>query len=190
MGGFRGSYEDNLLEELYRENSKIVYHFLLSLCHDSILSQDLMQETFLRAYQSLNRYDGSCKISTWLCQIAKHLYYQHIAKSKHEVLAQNIKEGRENPVEDMKSKYHGTISLTQDSPTENAAINRLELLHVLKELQKLPEQMREVIYLRAAAELSFKEIGEVLGKSENWARVTFYRGKEMLLKAKKKEEEE
>lgn len=168
---FRGSYEDDLLEELYRENSKIVYHFLLSLCHDSILAQDLTQETFLRAYQSLNRYDESCKISTWLCQIAKHLYYQHIAKHKHEVLPQNMAEGTEN------------------SPTEDAAINRLELLHVLKELQKLPEQMREVIYLRAAAELSFREIGEVLGRSENWARVNFYRGKELLLKATKKNED-
>lgn len=189
MGRFRGSYEDDLLEELYRENSKIVYHFLLSLCHDSILAQDLTQETFLRAYQSLNRYDESCKISTWLCQIAKHLYYQHIAKSKHEVLPQNMGEGTENLMEGMKSKFDGTISPAQNSPTEDAAINRLELLHVLKELQKLPEQMREVIYLRAAAELSFREIGEVLGRSENWARVNFYRGKELLLKATKKNED-
>ncbi|MCM1326213.1 MAG: sigma-70 family RNA polymerase sigma factor [Bacteroidales bacterium] len=177
MGSFRRDYEDNLLEELYRENSKIVYHFLLSLCHDANLSQDLMQETFLRAYQSLDRYDGSCKISTWLCQIAKHLYYQHLAKTKHEVLS--------DFQEEVTPKTSAVHSPPQDSPTENAAINRLELLSVLKELQKLPEQMREVIYLRAAAELSFKEIGEVMGRSENWARVNFYRGKEMLIKTKK-----
>lgn len=60
---------------------------------------------------------------------------------------------------------------------------RLELMDMLKEMQKLPGQMREVIYLRAVADLSFRDIGEILGRSENWARVNFYRGKEMLIKA-------
>ncbi len=64
---------------------------------------------------------------------------------------------------------------------EQTAIARLELMDVLKEMQKLAPQMREVIYLRVMGQLSFKEIGEILGKSENWARVTFYRGKEQLL---------
>ena len=77
----------------------------------------------------------------------------------------------------------------QASPTEDAVIHRIELLQVLKQMQKLPEQMRQVIYLRAAADLSFREIGEVLGRSENWARVNFYRGKELLLKAKKEDEQ-
>lgn len=61
------------MEGLYEENGRIVYHFLLRSCHDPELAKDLTQETFLRAYQSLERYDGSCKISVWLCQIAKHL---------------------------------------------------------------------------------------------------------------------
>lgn len=61
------------MEELYKENAKIVYHFLYSRCHDAQLAEDLTQETFLRAYQSLDRYNGDCKVSVWLCQIAKHL---------------------------------------------------------------------------------------------------------------------
>ena len=69
------------------------------------------------------------------------------------------------------------------SRPEETVISKMELMDTLKEMQKLPPQMREVIYLRTAAELSFREIGEVLGKSENWARVNFYRGKEMLIKA-------
>lgn len=52
------------MEQLYRENAKIVHHYLLSLCHDPTLAEDLTQETFLRAYQSLERYDHSCKLST------------------------------------------------------------------------------------------------------------------------------
>ena len=73
------------METLYRENVKIVSHYLFSLCKDEELTKDLTQETFLRAYESLERFDGSCKISTWLCQIAKHLWYQYLAKAGRQI---------------------------------------------------------------------------------------------------------
>lgn len=154
------------MEQLYRENARIVYHYIMSLCHDPVLAEDLTQETFLRAFQSLERFNGNCKLSTWLCQIARHLYYQHLAKNGREIPMQ--------PDEDLPSN--------RPLP-ENTVLNRLELLHVLKEMQKLPSQMREVIYLRTTADLSFREIGEILGQSENWARVNFYRGKKLLADA-------
>lgn len=156
------------MEQLYQENAKIVYHYLLSLCRSPALAEDLTQDTFLKAYQSLEKYNGSCKLSTWLCQIGKHLYYQHLAKNKHEILTEPMEE-----------------PAPETSQPENTVLHRLELMDMLKEMQKLPSQMREVIYLRVTACLSFREIGEILGKSENWARVTFYRGKEMLIKAAK-----
>lgn len=155
------------MEELYQENAKIVYHFLLSLCRDATLAEDLTQDTFLAAYQSLERYDGSCKLSTWLCQIGKHVYYQYLAKNKREIPT----EPKEQPA-------------PQKMQPEETVLHRMELLEVLKEMQQLPAQMREVIYLRASADLSFREIGEILGRSENWARVNFYRGKELLAKAR------
>ena len=68
------------METLYKENAKIVYHYLYSRCKDEELSKDLTQETFLKAYESMERFDGSYKISTWLCQIAKHLLYRHWEK--------------------------------------------------------------------------------------------------------------
>lgn len=158
------------MDELYEQNAKIVYHFLYSRCHDVQLAQDLTQETFLRAYQSLERYDGSCKISTWLCQIAKHLFYQYLQKNGCEIPAE---------IEEKQSAV---------TDTEKQVLTKLELMDVLKEMQKLPDKMREVIYLRITGDLSFKEIGEILGRSENWARVNFYRGKEMLLKRRMKDE--
>ena len=156
------------MEQLYRENAKIVYHYLLSLCHDQTLAEDLTQDTFLKAYQSLERFDGKCKLSTWLCQIGKHLYYQYLAKAKREI-----------PTEPEEQQ------MQEHSQPEETTLYRLELMDMLKEMQKLPSQMREVIYLRVSADLSFREIGEILGKSENWARVNFYRGKETLIKAAK-----
>lgn len=160
------------MEELYKENARIVYHFLYSRCHDPQVAEDLTQETFLRAWQSLDRYNGDCKVSVWLCQIAKHLLYQHWRKSKHEIPMEA--EPEEKP--------------TAASNPEHQVLTKIELLQVLKDMQKLPEQMREVMYLRISGELSFKEIGEIMGKSENWSRVTFYRGKERLLKGRMKDE--
>ena len=157
------------METLYRENVKIVSHYLYSLCGDEELVKDLTQETFLRAYESLERFDGSCKISTWLCQIAKHLLYQHWAKA-----------GRQVPTEP-EDLTQITSAMEKDNP-ENSVITRIELIDCLKELQKLPEAMREVVYLRVMSDLSYREIGEIMGKSENWARVNFYRAKELLLK--------
>ncbi len=152
------------METLYLENVKIVSYYLHSLCKDEELTRDLTQETFLKAYESLERFDGSCKISTWLCQIAKHLLYQHWAKAGRQVAME--------PDETIPAKEN----------TEAAVLTRVELIDCLKELHQLPEQMREVMYLRAMSDLSYREIGEIMGKSENWARVNFYRAKELLLK--------
>ena len=66
------------IEQIYRRYGAIVFRYLMSLCHNVDLAEELTQETFCRAIYSVHRYDGSCKISTWLCQIAKHLWYQEL----------------------------------------------------------------------------------------------------------------
>lgn len=166
------------MDELYKQNAKIVYYFLFKNCHDKQLAQDLTQETFLQAVQSIDRYDNSCKVSVWLCQIAKHLLYRHWEKHKHEIPA-------EFETAELDSKKLQTGETMLDTTWQQAAAH-IELMDVLKEMQNLPVQMREVMYLRITGALSFKEIGEILGKSENWARVNFYRGKEALIKSQVK----
>ena len=156
------------METLYKENAKIVYHYLYAQCKDKELAQDLTQETFLRAYESIERFDGSCKISTWLCQIAKHLLYRYWEKA-----------GRQIPTE--QEELAQIPSGVAKDTTESAVITRIELIDCLKELQKFPEQMREVMYLRVMSDLSYREIGEIMGKSENWARVTYFRTKSKIL---------
>ena len=153
------------MEELYKENIKIVFHFLCSLCHNEDLAEELTQETFLKAFQSIGRYDGSCKISTWLCAIAKNTYYQYLAKAKKEF-------PKDLPPEEQVSEV----------TPEREVLAKIELIDVLKLMQGLPDKMREVMYLRITGTLSFREIGEIMGKSENWARVNYYRGKERVIK--------
>ena len=150
------------MDEIYREHAATVYKFLLSQCRDSDLAEELTQETFCRAVQSIGRYDGSCKLSVWLCQIAKHLWYQHLRRAQ--------KRGEEV-----------TEDIVLPVPSaEDDVLARTEHLELLRSIHTLPEQMREAVYLRAFGGLSFREIGAVMGKTENWARVTFYRGKERL----------
>ena len=157
------------MEEIYRQNARIVYHYLYALCKDKELAEDLTQDTFLRAFQAIDNFDGSCKLSTWLCQIGKHLLYQAWEKQKREI-----------PTDWDDPPPNKTPATHRDSAGE--AIAKVELAEVLEELDSLPSAMREVICLRAINGLSYREIGQMLGKSENWARINFYRGKELLLK--------
>ena len=105
---------------------------------------------------------GSCKVSVWLCQIAKHLWYQHLRKRKPEEPLPE--DGLPGP------------------SAEEDVLTRQGHLDLLRQIHALPPSTREVVYLRAFGGLSFREIGDVLGRTETWARVTFYRGKEALRK--------
>lgn len=153
------------MEELYRQYSQIVYYFLYQKCKDPALAEDLMQETFLKALECLDSYDRSCKLSTWLCQIAKHLLYQHWARGNR-VRLEELDEALESA-----------------SDTERQAMAKIELADVWSKLQSLAPDARKVVELRVLGDFSFREIGEILGRSENWARVTFYRAKLALIQA-------
>ena len=80
-------------EEIYRTYLQDVYRFLLKLCHDEQTAEELTQETFTRAYASIDSFRGTCKFSVWLCQIAKNTwfsYYERQKKSPPSALAEGI----------------------------------------------------------------------------------------------------
>jgi RNA polymerase sigma-70 factor (ECF subfamily) len=148
------------IEEIYREYASMVYKYLISLTRDEGLAEELTQETFYQAIKSSNKYDESCKISTWLCAIAKNVLMTY--RRKHPVL------------EDVDETEAATES------AEAEAIGNVSRVELLKKIHDMGEPYKEVIYLRVFGGLSFAEIGEIIGKNENYARVTFYRGKEKL----------
>ena len=150
------------METIYRLYFRDVYLFLQGLTRSETLAEELTQETFYQAIRSVDRFNGSCKVSVWLCQIAKHLWYQHLRKANRET---ELPEEAELPLV---------------PSAEEEAVSRSGQLDLLRRVHELPEPGREVVYLRAFGGLSFREIGDVLGKTETWARVTFYRGKERL----------
>lgn len=153
------------MEKIYQEYARTVYKFLLSKTHDENLAEELTQETFYQALKSIDRFDESCKISTWLCAIAKN-----------QLLSYRRKHPQMDTLEELEQTNLSAESAEQDVFSD---IARVELL---KQLHSCPEPFREVMYLRIFGNLSFKEIGEIMEKTENWARVTFYRGKEKLKK--------
>ena len=150
------------MSEIYQRHAQTVYKFLLSQTRDEELAEELTQETFYQAVRSIHRFDGGCKVSVWLCQIAKHLWYQHLRKHRREVPMP------EDPPE-----------LPAPS-AEEGALEREGKLELLRLIHDLPEEPREVVYLRVFGGLSFREIGDLCGRTETWARVTFYRTKEKL----------
>ena len=152
------------IEKIYKEYFETVNKYLFCLTHNNDISEELTQETFFKAVKKIDTYKGNCKISVWLCQIAKNLWYDECRKNKKII---NIDE---NNLFDRQSI---------DS-TEETIISNDEKILLYKKLQLLDEKTREVMYLRITGELSFKEIGVILNKTENWARVTFYRGKNQL----------
>lgn len=150
------------MEEIYKEYAMTVYRFLLSRTRNADLSEELTQETFFQAIRTVNRYDETCKVSTWLLGIAKNvlLSYRRKHPATEDIADQEI------PVES----------------TEDTVLRSVERVELLRKLHGLEEPKREVVYLRVFGGLSFREIGDIFAKTENWARVTFYRAKEQLRK--------
>ncbi len=150
------------LDAVYREEGALVYKYLCTLCHDEQLAEELTQETFYQALRSCDRFDNSCKVSTWLCQIAKHLWYRELERRKR--TAAPLAEDLPAP----------------DPTAEDRMQSRETLVELFRRAHALAGDGREVFLLRLTGELSFREIGEIFGRSENWARVTYYRAKQKV----------
>lgn len=160
------------IEEIYKKHSNAVYKYLFCLTGNEDTSEELTQETFAIAVKEIHKFKGNCKVSVWLCQIAKHLWYKELKKKSHkDISIENISE-----------------EVLSIETTEDVIINKDEKLKLFKDMQILDEKTRDVMYLRTIGNLSFIEIGEVLGQTPNWARVTFYRGKQKLKAVNRAEE--
>ena len=148
-------------EEMYRLYFKDVYLFILAMSKSPDIAEEITQETFFKVLKNINKYRGECSVKTWLFQIAKNTYLSHIKKTKHQ---------------ETEDKISDSESSSQHS-MESMCISKDEALSIYKVLHYLEEPYKEVFTLRTLGELSFREIGEILEKSENWARTTFYRAK-------------
>ena len=154
-------------EELYERHARQVYRFLFSLCGEEDTAEELTQETFFQALKNLHAFRGDCSPQSWLCAIAKRLWFRELERRGRAALP--LEEGGLD-----------TLAARDDPAAETE--RREERLAFYRGIRRLDPDTREVIYLRLAGEFSFRDIGDIMGKSEVWARVRFYRGKERLVK--------
>lgn len=151
------------IDEMYNKYSEIVYKYVFCLTGNEYTAEEIVQETFLVAVRDINKFRGECKISTWLCQISKYIWYKRLKKEK-----------KETPLNILQDSI-----LIEDSIEENFC-DKESKIQLFKKLQELDEDTRNVMYLRIFGNFEYSEIAEIMNKTSNWARVVFFRGKQKL----------
>ncbi|MGC5773959.1 RNA polymerase sigma factor [Paenibacillus pabuli] len=151
------------VEQIYEQYFQEIYLFALSLSRNQQIAEEITQETFVKAVKNIDQFKGNCKISVWLCQIAKNTYFTYMDKQKR---------FEPGPPPDTRA---GTC-LTM----EQQLIDKTEALRIHKLLHNLKEPYKEVFTLRVFGELSFDHISQIFGRTESWARVTFHRARNII----------
>ena len=151
------------IEEMYNKYSEIVYKYVFCLTGNEDTAEEIVQETFLVAVRDINKFRGECKISTWLCQISKYIWYKRLKKEK-----------KETPLDILQD------SLLIENSIEENFCDKESKIQLFKKLQELDEDTRNVMYLRIFGNFEYSEIAEIMNKTSNWARVVFFRGKQKL----------
>ena len=151
-------------ESVYREYFRDVELYLLALCREEYTAAELTAQVFFAALEQYPKFRGECHVRSWLCAIGRNLYYAHLRKT-----------GREVPLEE--------TLVDERVRFEERLSDKEEAMEIHKVLHSLPEPYKEVFSLRVFGQLSFAQIGEVFGKTANWACVTYHRAKSKIQEA-------
>ena len=149
------------LEKLCNLHYKYVKSYALSLCLNEALAEDITQETFYNAIKKIDTFKNDCKIETWLCSIARNIYLN----SKRRKQTENI------------SDYPNLVA---DSNLEDNVIKDENIKRILAEAVKLETPYKEVFYMKTLGDMPYSTIADVFEKTENCARVTYFRAKKQI----------
>ncbi len=152
-------------ENLYRTYFNDVFLYILRLSNNEHIAEEITSETFYKAMQSIDSFRGDCDIRVWLCQIAKNSYYTYLKKV-----------GKTDSLEDIDL----TDVPSQEETIEEQINRKAETLQIQRILHDIPDPYKEVFMWRVFADLSFKQIGDIFHKSDNWACVTYHRARKMI----------
>ncbi|MCD8107951.1 MAG: sigma-70 family RNA polymerase sigma factor [Oscillospiraceae bacterium] len=152
-------------EEIYKTYFKPVYNYILRLSGNEHIAEEITSDTFFKAMKSIKSFRGECDIRVWLCQIAKNAYFSYLKKSSRTESFDAVK------------LYDFT---SPDASPEEQMSQKDESERIRRALHDIEEPYKEVFMWRVFGELSFKEIGELYGKTDNWACVTYHRARKMI----------
>ena len=149
-------------EQIYTTYFRDVYLYIRKLSNSEHIAEEITSETFFKAMKSIDSFRGDCDIRVWLCQIAKNCYYSYIKKADRTECIDNVEIAEQGASFEEQLFRHDTA------------------MQIQKILHDVPEPYKEVFMWRVFAELSFKQIGQIFGKSENWACVTYHRARNKI----------
>ena len=149
-------------EKIYSTYFNDVFRYIRRLSGNEHIAEEITVDTFFKAMNSIDSFRGDCDIRVWLCQIAKNCYYSYLKKA-----------GRTDSIEDIEIAEQG-VSLEERLSQQDQAVQIQKILH------DIPDPYKEVFMWRVFAALSFKQIGQIFGKSENWACVTYHRARNKI----------
>lgn len=152
-------------EQIYRTYFADVFLYIRRLSGDEHVAEEITSETFFKAMNSIKSFRGNCDIRVWLCQIAKNCYYSYIKNAS-----------RTDSIDEIDL----THLLQSDDTIEEQLAQKDEALRIRNILHDVHEPYKEVFMWRVYAQLSFRQIGQMFGKSENWACVTYHRAKKII----------
>lgn len=150
-------------EKLFRDYQDFIYKYLLRLTKSYTLAEEFTQETFFRAYMNRASLRNKEKVAVWLCQIAKNIYFSWYNEHK-----------KMQPLDEV-------VGTEKVDAIEEAYVNKEHFERLIIYLHQLEEPYKEVFMLAVFGQVSLKEISQLFGKSESWARVSFYRAKQKLI---------
>ncbi len=152
-------------DQIYNDYFQDVFYYLRSLSSNQEVAEDLTQETFVKAMKTLDKYDGRKDIRAWLFTIAKNAFIDRCRKEKHYAMEQQP-----------------DVLVDSEPCFIEKMMDQADAFQVHKILHEMSEPYKEVFSLRTFGELPFEQIGILFGKSASWARVTYYRAKQKILK--------
>jgi RNA polymerase sigma-70 factor, ECF subfamily len=149
--------------------------FMFRMSHNSAAAEDLAQEVFLRVYRSRQSYEASAKFSTWLYRIATNLAVNHARDTRHE--RPEVQVSLDEPDEDSST----TLQVPDRSlNAEQAIVLRERMLAIRQKVEALPEQQKMAVIMHKYQQMDYKQIAEVLKKSESATKSLLFRAYETL----------
>ncbi len=152
-------------EKIYNTYFNDIFRYIRKLSNNEHIAEEITADTFFKAMHSINSFRGDCDIRVWLCQIAKNSYLTYLKRS-----------GKIRNADDIE-----LLNIADQTKTcEEQLVRNEEVMQIQKILHDIPEPYKEVFMWRVFAELSFKQIGQIFHKSENWACVTYHRARNKI----------
>lgn len=146
-------------EKLYNAYYMQVYSYAITLTKNPEQAEEITQHTFVKAMSSKSKYGGKSSELTWLCAIAKNLYYDEIRRKQK------------------LTKIEDVDNIPSSDDLEKAVSDADAAFRIHMVLHELEEPYKEVFQLRVFGELSFSQIASIFRKTESWARVTYHRAR-------------